>query len=107
MTFLPAISKGIQIVEDALMAVQHGASAIYISNHGGRQPDTVQSTMEVVLSIYQNALQILNQTEVLAHCGVRHGTDMLKLLVMGVGCWDRTALYVLECLWSRRRRQTG
>lgn len=84
MTSLPVIPKGIQSVEDALLAVEHGAPAIYISNHGGRQLDTVQSTMEIVLEIYENAPQVFNQTEVLADCGVRYGTDVLKLLAMGV-----------------------
>ena len=71
-------------MEDALLAVEHNAPAIYISNHGGRQLDTSQSTMEIVLEIYENAPQIFNQTEVLADCGVRYGTDVLKLLAMGV-----------------------
>ncbi|RDW69794.1 hypothetical protein BP6252_08814 [Coleophoma cylindrospora] len=84
MTSLPIIPKGIQTVEDALLAVEHGAPAIFISNHGGRQLDTSQSTMEIIMEIYNNAPQVFNQTEVLADCGVRYGTDVLKLLAMGV-----------------------
>ncbi|RDW80918.1 hypothetical protein BP5796_05616 [Coleophoma crateriformis] len=84
MTSLPIIPKGIQTVEDALLAVEYGAPAIFISNHGGRQLDTSQSTMEIIMEIYNNAPQVFNQTEVLADCGVRYGTDVLKLLAMGV-----------------------
>jgi len=40
--------------------------------------------MEIILEIYDNAPQVFNQTEVLADCGVRYGTDVLKLLAMGV-----------------------
>lgn len=84
LTTLPVIPKGIQTVEDALLAIQHGAPAIYISNHGARQLDTSQSVMEIILEIYDNAPQVFTQTEVLADCGVRYGTDVLKLLAMGV-----------------------
>lgn len=84
LTTLPVIPKGIQSVADALLAIEHGAPAIYVSNHGARQLDTSQSTMEIILEMYDNAPQIFNQTEVLADCGVRYGTDVLKLLAMGV-----------------------
>jgi isopentenyl diphosphate isomerase/L-lactate dehydrogenase-like FMN-dependent dehydrogenase len=84
LTTLPIIPKGIQTVEDAMLAVQHGAPAIFISNYGGRQLDTSQSTMEIIMEIYNNAPQIFSQTEVFADCGVRYATDVLKLLAMGV-----------------------
>jgi len=83
-TSLPVIPKGIQSWEDAVIAVEHGAPAIYISNHGARQLDTAQTTMEILLEIYDNAPQVFNQTEVLADSGVRYGTDVLKMLAMGV-----------------------
>lgn len=66
------------------MAVEHGAPAIYISNHGSRQLDTSQTVMEILLEIYDNAPQVFTQTEVLADSGVRYGSDVLKLLAMGV-----------------------
>lgn len=84
LTTLPVIPKGIQSVQDALLAIKHGAPAIFVSNHGARQLDTAQSTMEIILEMYDQAPQIFNQTEVLADCGVRYGTDVLKLLAMGV-----------------------
>ena len=48
LTKLPIILKGIQCAEDAKLAVESGANAIWISNHGGRQLDTVPATIEVL-----------------------------------------------------------
>jgi len=84
MTTLPIILKGIQTWEDAKLAVEHGVDAIYISNHGARQLDTSQSVMQICLEIYDNAPEVFQQIEVLADGGVRYGSDILKLLAMGV-----------------------
>ncbi|CCX32833.1 hypothetical protein FPQ18DRAFT_322010 [Pyronema domesticum] len=84
MTHLPVIPKGVQTVEDALIALQLGAPGIYISNHGGRQLDTSPQAIETCLEIYQNAPEIFKRMEVFADGGVRYGTDVLKLLAMGV-----------------------
>ncbi|KAH7083496.1 FMN-dependent dehydrogenase [Paraphoma chrysanthemicola] len=84
LTKLPLIPKGIQTVEDARLAVENGAKAIFLSNHGGRQLDTSPSSLEVALEIYQEAPEIFKQTEVYADGGVRYGIDVLKLLSLGV-----------------------
>lgn len=84
MTSLPIIPKGIQTVEDAREAVKNGAKAIFLSNHGGRQTDTSPSALQVALEIYQEDPDIFNQIEVYADGGVRYGTDVLKLLALGV-----------------------
>lgn len=83
-TSLPIIPKGIQTVEDAREAVKAGCKAIFLSNHGGRQLDTSPSALEVALEIYQEAPEIFQQVEVLADGGVRYGSDVLKLLALGV-----------------------
>lgn len=83
-TRLPLIPKGIQTAEDAKIAVQNGAPAIYISNHGGRSLDGSPSSLEIALDIYENAPEVFEQTEVLADGGVRYGNDVLKLLALGV-----------------------
>ncbi|RDW88817.1 putative2-hydroxy-acid oxidase [Coleophoma cylindrospora] len=83
MTTLPVIIKGIMTVEDAVTAVEKGAPAIMLSNHGGRQLDGSPSALEVALEIYQQAPQVFNQTEVYADGGVRYGADALKLLALG------------------------
>lgn len=84
MTSLPIILKGILTVEDAQDAVAHGVPAIIISNHGGRSLDGSPSSLEVALEIYRNAPEVYSQLEVYADGGVRYGTDVLKLLALGV-----------------------
>ncbi|KAK7028835.1 hypothetical protein VNI00_014848 [Paramarasmius palmivorus] len=83
-TSLPIIPKGILTWEDAVKAVEVGAPAIFLSNHGGRQLDGVPSPLEVALEIHENAPWVFNSTTVLADGGVRYGTDALKLLALGV-----------------------
>jgi isopentenyl diphosphate isomerase/L-lactate dehydrogenase-like FMN-dependent dehydrogenase len=84
MTSLPIIPKGIQTVEDAREAVNQGVKAIFLSNHGGRQVDTSPSSLEVALEIYNEDPEVFQQIEVYADGGVRYGTDVLKLLALGV-----------------------
>jgi isopentenyl diphosphate isomerase/L-lactate dehydrogenase-like FMN-dependent dehydrogenase len=84
LTSLPIVLKGIQTVEDAKTAVEHGADAIFLSNHGGRQTDGSPSSLEVALEIYNSAPEVFTQTEVLADGGVRYGSDVIKLLALGV-----------------------
>lgn len=71
-------------VEDAQLAVENGAKAIILSNHGGRQLDGSPSSLEVALEIYEKAPEVFTQIEVYADGGVRYGTDILKLLALGV-----------------------
>ncbi|KAI8244131.1 hypothetical protein K4K57_000804 [Colletotrichum sp. SAR 10_99] len=84
MTDLPIIIKGVGTVEDAKLAVEHGAPGIILSNHGSRQLDSSPSGLEVALEIHEEAPQIFTQTEVFADGGVRYGADVLKLLALGV-----------------------
>jgi len=84
MTTLPVIPKGIMSVEDAQLAVAAGAKAIMLSNHGGRQLDGSPSSLEVAIEIYNKAPEVFTQVEVYADGGVRYGTDVLKLLALGV-----------------------
>lgn len=83
-TSLPVILKGITTVEDALMAVEKGAPAIWLSNHGARQVDASPSTLEVAYEIWKNAPEVFGKIDVMADSGVRYGTDVLKLLALGV-----------------------
>ena len=84
MTDLPIVIKGIQTVEDAQEAVRQGADGIYLSNHGGRQPDGVRAPLEVAIEIFNEAPEVFSQIEVYADGGVRYGSDVLKLLALGV-----------------------
>ncbi|KAK2615103.1 hypothetical protein N8I77_001879 [Diaporthe amygdali] len=84
MTDLPIILKGVQTVEDVREAAAHGVPAVILSNHGGRGVDTAPSPLEVALEIYDEEPELFDQIEVLAEGGIRYGTDVLKLLALGV-----------------------
>ena len=84
MTKLPIILKGINSVEDAKLAVAHGVPAIVLSNHGGRQVDGAQSALETAIEIHNEAPWVFDSIEVFADGGVRYGSDVLKLLALGV-----------------------
>lgn len=83
-TSLPVVIKGIQTVDDARLAVKNKAPAIVLSNHGGRNYDSSPSGLEVALEIHREAPEIFKQIEVYADGGVRYGSDVLKLLALGV-----------------------
>lgn len=84
LTTLPIIPKGIMTVQDAQLAAQNGAKAIILSNHGGRQIDGAPSSLEVALEIYQQDPDLFKTMEIYADGGVRYGSDVLKLLALGV-----------------------
>jgi L-lactate dehydrogenase (cytochrome)/glycolate oxidase len=74
------ILKGIMEVEDARLAVQHGADAIVVSNHGGRQLDGAPSSIRALPAIVEAVGQ---QTEVWMDGGIRSGQDVLKAWALG------------------------
>jgi L-lactate dehydrogenase (cytochrome) len=74
------ILKGIQDVEDAKLAVASGADALIVSNHGGRQLDGAQSSIEALPSIVRAAG---SQIEVHMDGGIRSGQDVLKAVALG------------------------
>ncbi|MBL4767396.1 MAG: alpha-hydroxy-acid oxidizing protein [Rhodobacteraceae bacterium] len=76
----PFIIKGIVNAEDARRAVEIGASAIVVSNHGGRQLDYMPPTIEVLPEIVQ---AVAGRAEILLDGGVRRGTDVIKALALG------------------------
>ena len=74
------ILKGILDVEDAKMAIQVGADAIIVSNHGGRQLDGALSSIRALPAI---VAAVGDQIEVLFDGGIRSGQDVLKALALG------------------------
>jgi L-lactate dehydrogenase (cytochrome) len=74
------ILKGIQDVEDARMAVDSGADALIVSNHGGRQLDGAQSSISALPAIVE---AVGHQIEVHMDGGIRSGQDVLKALALG------------------------
>ena len=77
---LPLIAKGIATAEDAELAVEHGADVVYVSNHGGRQLDHGQGSIEVLEEVVK---AVAGRAEVLADGGVLRGTDVVKMLCLG------------------------
>jgi len=76
----PLILKGILDAEDAKMALQVGADAIVVSNHGGRQLDGALSSIRVLPSIMD---AVGDKIEVHLDSGIRSGQDVLKAIAMG------------------------
>jgi len=90
---LPVVVKGILTAEDALLACEHGAAAVVVSNHGGRQLDGVPATLDVLEEI---VAAVDGRAEVLVDGGVRRGTDVLKALALGA----RAVLIGRAMLWG-------
>ena len=80
LTDLPVILKGLMIGEDVTKAVEVGAAAVVVSNHGARQLDHTGSTIEALEECVQAAE---GKIPVLVDGGFRRGTDILKALAMG------------------------
>lgn len=93
LTSLPIILKGILRADDAELAVEHGAAAIVVSNHGGRQLDGVPASIEALPAIVE---AVQGRVEVYMDGGVRRGTDVLKALALGA----RAVLVGRPILWG-------
>ncbi|NOL49372.1 alpha-hydroxy acid oxidase [Pelistega europaea] len=77
------ILKGILDPRDAEMAVQHGADAIVVSNHGGRQLDGAPSTIQALPAIVERVKQLGSSMEIYIDGGIRTGQDILRAYALG------------------------
>jgi glycolate oxidase len=77
---LPVIVKGIGTAEDAKIAVEHGVAVVYVSNHGGRQLDHGQGTLEILPEV---VAAVNGQADVMIDGGFVRGTDVLKAVALG------------------------
>jgi 4-hydroxymandelate oxidase len=90
---LPLVIKGILTAEDAARAVDRGAAAIIVSNHGGRQLDGALPTSEALPEVVE---AVQGKAEVLVDGGIRRGSDILKALALGA----RAVLIGRPYLWA-------
>jgi len=92
-TRLPVLVKGLVRPDDACRAIEHGASGVVVSNHGGRQLDGAPATASVLGAI---ADAVQGRIEVLVDGGVRRGADVLRALALGA----RAVLVGRPILWG-------
>jgi 4-hydroxymandelate oxidase len=92
-TRLPVVVKGVCRGDDARGAADHGAKAVVVSNHGGRQLDTAPATCEVLPHV---AEAVGDRCEVYVDGGVRRGSDVLKAIALGA----RAVLIGRPILWG-------
>lgn len=93
LTDLPLVIKGIMNGDDAQQAVEAGAAAIIVSNHGGRQLDSLPGTIEVLEEV---VACVSGRCEVYVDGGIRRGTEVVKALALGA----RAVLIGRPYLWG-------
>lgn len=77
---VPVVLKGILHPDDAELAIQAGAAAIVVSNHGGRNLDTAPATIDALPRI---AERVQRRVPLLLDGGIRRGTDIVKAIALG------------------------
>jgi 4-hydroxymandelate oxidase len=92
-TRLPVVVKGVCRADDARKIADHGAKAVVVSNHGGRQLDTAPATCEVLPHI---ADTVSDRCEVYVDGGIRRGSDALKAIALGA----RSVMIGRPVLWG-------
>ena len=93
---LPLVLKGILTPEDARLGVEHGADAIWVSNHGGRQLDRVAAGIDVLADVVD---AVEGRAEIYLDGGVRRGPDVMIALALGARAVfaARPFLWALAC----------
>ena len=92
-TTLPVVVKGVCRGDDARLSAEHGAAAVVVSNHGGRELDTAPSTCEALPHVVDAAGKLC---EIYVDGGIRRGSDVLKALALGA----RAVLVGRPVLWG-------
>lgn len=77
---VPVVVKGVLEPTDAVLAAEHGAAGVVVSNHGGRQLDGVMPTIEALPAIVE---AVGDRLEILLDSGIRRGTDVATALALG------------------------
>jgi isopentenyl diphosphate isomerase/L-lactate dehydrogenase-like FMN-dependent dehydrogenase len=76
----PIVIKGVLSADDAKRSLDHGAAAVVVSNHGGRQLDGVPASLQVLPEV---VAAVKDQAEVLMDSGIRRGSDIAKAMCIG------------------------
>jgi 4-hydroxymandelate oxidase len=92
-TRLPVVVKGVCRGDDARRAAEHGAKAVVVSNHGGRQLDTAPATCEALPPVIE---AVGDLCEIYVDGGIRRGSDVLKAIALGA----RAVLIGRPILWG-------
>lgn len=74
------VVKGVMTAEDARLAIEHGADGVFVSNHGGRQFDSQQATIEALPGVVD---AVDGRAAVIVDGGMRRGSDIAKALSLG------------------------
>lgn len=84
-TGIPIAVKGVQRLEDVLIAINNGVNAVVLSNHGGRQLDFARSPVEVLAEVMPVLRErgLDKKIEVYVDGGIRRGSDVIKALCLG------------------------
>jgi isopentenyl diphosphate isomerase/L-lactate dehydrogenase-like FMN-dependent dehydrogenase len=80
LTKMKLVLKGIDTAEDAMLARDHGADGVVVSNHGGRATETGRATLDILPEVVD---AVGSQIPVFVDGGFRRGTDVYKALAMG------------------------
>lgn len=90
----PIVIKGVQTVEDAVLAAERGVDAVCLSNHGGRQLDGAPATFPLVAPVRD---AVGDNTEIICDGGIRRGSDIVKAVAAGAtaAMAGRAYLYAL------------
>jgi 4-hydroxymandelate oxidase len=80
MTGMKLLLKGIDTAEDAVLACEHGADGVIVSNHGGRATETGRGTIDILPEVVD---AVAGRIPVFVDGGFRRGSDILKALAIG------------------------
>ncbi len=99
---IPLILKGIATAEDAILAVEHGIDAVYVSNHGGRQLDHGLGSMAVLPEIVAAGRRA--RARIIVDGSFNRGTDIVKALAAGA---DLVGMGRMQCVGLAAAGQAG